>query len=220
MITLLVSVALADQCSWISAQNAAAALEHLGPGREWLAFCEPCGDAEPVLGKVGRATVATVDGGRFRQVSIDGNPVDLAYTYVHAGNDAGFTNLAALVGCPATGVTRRVSWPPDSAHADRLASWLGTYDRPLTRLKISQYFDDPNGLAIQIDHPTEHPSMAATVVLASYVDVDADPLAFATPFGACRVTLVRATGGVELRPDASCAGLLDAIAGTYRKIGP
>ncbi|MEQ1564694.1 MAG: hypothetical protein ABMA64_03565 [Myxococcota bacterium] len=212
--------AQADQCAWITKAQADAAVRRLTPGSEWLPWCEPCGDAIPARAKkVGRATASPVDSGGFWEVSIDGAPVDLAYTYVHDGADKGFTNLALLSDCPATGVTRRTPWPPTTEHADRLASWLGTYQQPLVRLKITQYYDDPNGLAIQIDTPTEHPSQAATLTLMSYADIDADPVTFATPLGGCKVRLDRAPTGVVLHPGPACAGLLDGIAGPYRKVG-
>lgn len=216
--------ARADQCAWIPEATAKKALTFLQPGQEWLALCEPCGETVtnpgPKLRRIGKAVIQATGDPKYREIAIDGEAVDLAYTYVHAqGDKTGFTNLALLADCPASGVTRRLPWPPNNAHAEKLAGWFGTYDHPLTRLKITQYYDDPNGLAIQIDYPTEHPSQAATFVLTSYADVDADPPAFATPFGKCRVSLARDATGVVLRPDAACGGLLDAIAGSYRKIG-
>ena len=220
LLTLWLAVpASADQCAWVSKANADAALEHLAPGAEWLSFCEPCGDTKPALKRVGRATAAPA-GGRFFEVSIDGQPVDLAYTFVHTTGDTGFTNLAKLVDCPATGVSRRIAWPPTTERADRLRSWFGTYRSALTQVTIAQYFDDPNGLSVRIDHPTEHPSGAATVELSSYVDIDGDPIAFSTPFGGCRVRLLKAEGGIELRPETACDGLLDGIAGVHRRVGP
>jgi hypothetical protein len=212
------SVAHADQCSWVTKANADAALEHLAEGSEWLSYCEPCGDAAPDHRTVGAATAAPVDD-RFWQVSVDGKPIDLAYTFVRASaDDPFFSNLARLVDCEASMVSRKVTWPPTTQQSDRLASWIGTYSGPKTRLKITQFFDDPNGLAIQLDHPTEHDSGAAELEIVSYVDIDGDPLSFATALGTCRVVLARARGGVTLTPQASCAGLLDAIAGTYSRI--
>lgn len=221
MLVWAMATARADQCAWISEANARAALEHLRPGAEWLSFCEPCGDKEPVLGVVHAATSAQVDGGGAREVSVDGSPIDLAYTYVHTPNDpGGFTNLAKLVGCPASGVTRRVTFPLAGDPADRLTPWFGTYDHALTRLKISRYFDHPNGLAVQLDFPTEHPSMAATLVLESYADVDQDPVRFATPFPGCSVKLARSADGVILTPSEGCGALLSPMSGSYRRIGP
>jgi hypothetical protein len=212
------SVAHADQCSWVSRANAEAAVEHLKPGADWLAFCEPCGDTTPDKHTVGEATAAPVND-RFWQVSIDGQPVDLAYTYVKESAGAAFyTNLAKLVDCQASMVSRRVTWPPTSQQADRLKGWIGTYSGQKTRLKVTQFFDDPNGLEIQLDHPTEHDSGAATMELVSYVDIDGDPLSFATPMGDCRVVLGKAEGGVKLTPTRACGGLMDAIAGVYTRI--
>lgn len=219
VVALVAMTAWADQCAWISKANAEAAVERLTPGSEWLAYCEPCGDKKPVLGHVGRATAGPADDHHFFQVDVDGAEVDLAYTYVHAPGDKAFTNLATLVGCPASSVTRRIPWPMPGVPVDRLAPWIGVYERPLVHLTITQYFDDPNGLAIQIDTPTEHPSMAATVQLQSYVNVDNPQTSFATALGSCRVRILKAQGGVELRPDAACGGLLAGIAGVYARVG-
>lgn len=211
-------VARADQCAWIEEKHAKAALAHLKEGSEWAELCEPCGETRAEVHRVGRATAEPVDGGRYWEVQIDGRGVDLAYTYVHDGGDTGFTNLAKLVGCPATSVTRRIPAPSDGGLTDRLEPWLGTYQHGSTRMHVGRFFDDPNGLRIQLDHPTEHDAHAATFVIEAYADVSADPIVFVGPFLGCTVRVLRAPQqGLQLAPDPACGVFGQTIAGTYRR---
>ncbi len=96
--------------------------------------------------------------------------------------------------------------------------WLGIYPTDLSRVRIRQFLSDPNILEIQLEHPTEHSSGAATFELMSTADIDADPVTFATPFGDCTVALSRTDTGVAPNPTGACGAALNGIAGAYRKI--
>ena len=101
--------ARADQCMALKSQEQATqAVAHLPAGSEWVSFCEPCGDAPPVLRNVGSSSSSFTSGSKAKYwtVSVDGNEIDLAYVFVRDGNAAGgFTNLASLVGCSTTSVS-------------------------------------------------------------------------------------------------------------------
>ena len=217
MILLLATSAFADQCAWNKESHAAAGLEHLPPGAEYVSFCEPCDDAAPVVARVGRSAVTNVSGD-YWEVSVDGKGIDLAYTFVKASpSDAWYTNLAKLVGCPASGVSRKVTVEgAPSGQASRLKDWFGTYDGHNARVRISQYYDDPRGLLVEFEFPMEHPSMSSTVQLSSYVDIDGDPLTFKTPFKGCTVRLEKATAGVRLTP-LGCGEVGAVLGGDYAR---
>lgn len=213
----MVATARADQCAWIEERQARAALEHLREGAQWAELCEPCGETVAKVHKVGKATASQVDGS-YWEVRVDGQGVDLAYTYVHVGGDTGYTNLASLVGCPASGVTRRIPAPSDGPPLDRLEPWLGTYQHGATRLVLGRFFDDPNGLQVQLDHPTEHEAHATTLVLTAYADATADPVTFASPFPGCSVRVLRAPQrAVQLVPDAGCGAFGQTVSGVYAR---
>jgi hypothetical protein len=115
---VLASVALlsarparADQCQWLDdASIARRAIRELRSHPELVQFCEPCGDTAP--GEPRRANqvaMRTLDG--HREVSIDGETVDLAYVYVKMSGHL-YRNLAMLAGCAATGVSPRLRVDP------------------------------------------------------------------------------------------------------------
>lgn len=102
------SLAQADQCAYISEQEANNALSQLKPNSTVAYFCELCGDkdfqeAEDVIVK--KLSVQEVDAENKQwEISINGKGIDLAYTYLHTGQSH-YINLARLAGCEADSVT-------------------------------------------------------------------------------------------------------------------
>jgi hypothetical protein len=110
LFTLVASVAFADQCAWIAPAQAEKAIPVL-KGKRVIEWCEPCNEKKPPKTKVKKASVVTVrpvasEG--LAEVLVNEKPVDLAYLFVEDG--AAFVNVASLVGCPATDVSKRVVW--------------------------------------------------------------------------------------------------------------
>jgi hypothetical protein len=105
--------ARADQCAWIEPEIAQASVKYLTPGATYALLCEPCGDKAPVAKVVGSApTVASTSSPPLVEVSVDGQPIDLAYVFVRAKpGDASLTNLAKLAKCPTTGVSKSIPAP-------------------------------------------------------------------------------------------------------------
>lgn len=91
--------ARADQCEVVSQTVAAHAVAALARVPDIVTFCEPCGDVAP-----GAPEHVKNVGGHADHVEINGRSVDLAYTYVETSPHR-FENLAALAGCPTTGVS-------------------------------------------------------------------------------------------------------------------
>ena len=107
------TLAHADQCAWITKDQAIAGARELGKmfGSKYLDYCEPCGDTAPIAKTVKAVSFAWADGSRTDfEVKVNGQPIDLAYAYVKVDTDDDgtldtFQNLAATVGCPASDVT-------------------------------------------------------------------------------------------------------------------
>jgi hypothetical protein len=99
--------ARADQCEWLDdATIARRAARELARNPEYVAFCEPCGDAAPGVPRwAGKVSVEAVDD--HTEVVLDGDTIDLAYIYLRT-SDRQYRNLAMLAGCPATGVSPRL----------------------------------------------------------------------------------------------------------------
>lgn len=97
--------ALADQCAYVSKQQALLAISRLNVGQSAYFFCEPCGDKQPEMVKVSSLGVETVDHQSFWQVKVNGRDIDLAYTFIESGINKQAMNLAGVAGCPAQGVS-------------------------------------------------------------------------------------------------------------------
>jgi hypothetical protein len=93
--------ALADQCQAITETQAWLALKIIkGSDRTYADYCEKCGDKQPVVRRA-KTWVVKKDG-EHHTLTLNGKPVDLAYTYfpmIHGE----FWNLAKAVGCPYEG---------------------------------------------------------------------------------------------------------------------
>ncbi len=94
----------ADQCAWNDEAHAAKAEAILAKHPKVIAYCEPCGDKAPGEPAIARDVTVTTPQGAYREVSINGQPVDLAYTFVQVSSTK-YKNLAKMVGCPASGVS-------------------------------------------------------------------------------------------------------------------
>lgn len=94
----------ADQCAWNDEAHAAKAEAILAKHPKVIAYCEPCGDKAPGEPTIAREVSVATPEGSYREVSINGQPVDLAYTFVQVSSTK-YKNLAKMVGCPASGVS-------------------------------------------------------------------------------------------------------------------
>jgi hypothetical protein len=115
------AAAYADQCAVLDETTAARAVDALRRHPDIVSFCEPCGEVAPGVPDRVTRVAARPTGGGF-EVSVDGRPVDLAYTYARTSSHR-YENLAALAACPTTGVSPSLAIDDASAtgvliHAD------------------------------------------------------------------------------------------------------
>jgi hypothetical protein len=68
-------------------------------------FCQPCGDTAPQPLKITDLAAETVESENYWQVRVNGNGIDLAYSYIPLPKSNSKVNIAALVKCP----TQKVS---------------------------------------------------------------------------------------------------------------
>jgi hypothetical protein len=121
--------AFADQCAWVSRAQFNKANAILARAKQYISFCEPCGDTKPSAPKAS-AGLRGSPTGVSRLVDVQplgprGRPVkpmafDLAYTYVPSAKPGIWANLAKLAGCPAQGVSPTI----------RVAASTGAQQRP------------------------------------------------------------------------------------------
>jgi hypothetical protein len=107
-LAVLGSTARADQCEWLDDATAQKAKDVLVKSPKHLAFCEPCGDQAPGVPQRATSVEITAAEGDHAMVVVDGAPIDLAYVFVRT-DDHHYRNLAALAGCPTTGVSPSLS---------------------------------------------------------------------------------------------------------------
>lgn len=104
--TLLFALpALADQCSYISKEQALLAASRLNVGQRVYYLCEPCGEEEPRQVAIESLSAGTVDYEDYWQVQINDEGIDLAYVFIESGIGEQPINLAAASGCPASQVS-------------------------------------------------------------------------------------------------------------------
>jgi hypothetical protein len=114
-LSLFTGTARADQCAWIEGAVAQKAQTLLTSAPKFIEFCEPCGDKAPgVPQRVQGVDLHAADGALF-ELTLNGKPIDLAYTFVKT-DDTHYKNLAALAGCPATGVSRQLTIEPETTN--------------------------------------------------------------------------------------------------------
>jgi hypothetical protein len=101
----LAGIARADQCAWVSEEQAQAAAKILRAASRASDWCEPCGEHSPKPPRpVTSVEVRPAGDGQFREVVVNGEAVDLAYVFVERSTGS-FENLAKVAGCPAEGVS-------------------------------------------------------------------------------------------------------------------
>ena len=105
---LVATTAHADQCEWVGEPRPRRPPPILAKKPKVIEFCEPCGDKAPGTPFVPTTLERAAVGDGYQAVSIDGRSRDLAYTYVKTSTTH-YENLAVLAGCPAEGVSPRLT---------------------------------------------------------------------------------------------------------------
>lgn len=97
--------AFADQCAYITKQQAIAAVSRLEKGQTIYKLCEPCGEI-PQAVKINSVSAGTVGYENYWGVKVNEQNIDLAYTYINTSNNKERkVNLATLARCPAQNVS-------------------------------------------------------------------------------------------------------------------
>jgi MYXO-CTERM domain-containing protein len=111
---LVPAIAHADQCAWMTQEQAIEGAKQIavnGFGTNLLSYCEPCGDTQATAKPVKGISYNVVpDDPSYYQVKVNGNRLDLAYTYVLVDTDDDgkadtYVNAGSLAGCPVQDVT-------------------------------------------------------------------------------------------------------------------
>ena len=116
----LTNPALADQQAWVSRADADRAAVLLPVGSTMRSFCAPCGDETWTEIRVVQLDVSHTGSGGFWQVLLNGEGIDLAYTY--AQNEGRWENLALLLGLEAFDVPRFLDGDASADPAEELAA--------------------------------------------------------------------------------------------------
>lgn len=111
--------AAADQCQWVTVDQARAGAALLDGLHVMAELCEPCGQTTPTAYTFANAVSQSAGEQNFRVKVIGARAasgaektieLDLAYVYVPQG-EGPWVNLASIVGCPATGVSPTIPAP-------------------------------------------------------------------------------------------------------------
>lgn len=97
--SLVSGVAFADQCEYITTEEATRAVLLLQKGAVVGYSCGPCGEnGIQNTEVVKKAEVASINHENFSQVKINGKGVDLAYTFIQTAPNK-MVNLAKAIAC-------------------------------------------------------------------------------------------------------------------------
>ncbi len=100
--------AFADQCQALSSEQASRAALLIQSGSEIASLCQNCGEAiKNAQYSTARSVSVVKSYGDFKELSIAGETVDLAYTYLKVAPKK-YVNVALVVGCPASGVSKMI----------------------------------------------------------------------------------------------------------------
>ena len=108
-VTLLCLPALADQCSYITKEQALTAVSRLNLNDTIYLLCEPCGETIPRSTVIKSLSATTVNYQDYWQVQVNDQGIDLAYVFVNSSLDNNLINLAAISNCPARSVSTVLS---------------------------------------------------------------------------------------------------------------
>lgn len=114
--------ALADQCSFISKQQAITAISRLSLNGTIYHLCEPCGEKVAKKALIHSLGANTVDYEDCWQVQVNGKGIDLAYVFVDSKLDDQLVlvNLAIAAGCKAHGVSATVHLPKSNSENNKV----------------------------------------------------------------------------------------------------
>ncbi|MDJ0744069.1 MAG: hypothetical protein QNJ32_11975 [Xenococcaceae cyanobacterium MO_167.B27] len=103
--TLLCVPALADQCSYITKEQALTAVSRLNLNQTIYLLCEPCGEEIPKPTRIENLSIEIVNYQDYWQVKVNDRGIDLAYVFIDSGIDGNLINLAAISDCQARSVS-------------------------------------------------------------------------------------------------------------------
>ena len=106
---LLCLPVLADQCSYITKEQAIRAISRLKLNQTIYFLCEPCGEEKPQPTRITALSAETVNYQDYWQVKVNEQGIDLAYVFVNSGVDGNIINLAVIADCEATRVSSVLS---------------------------------------------------------------------------------------------------------------
>lgn len=120
VLLLLTAPAPADQQAWVSRAVADRAAALIPVGSTVRSYCAPCGDETWNAVEVAQVEVTHTGSGGYWEVELNGEGVDLAYTYVE--HDRQWHNLALLLGLEASDVPRFLDGSPGADPLEELAA--------------------------------------------------------------------------------------------------
>jgi hypothetical protein len=101
--------ALADQCAYITKEQALMAISKLNLGQTIYHLCELCGDIVPSTSKIESLSVETAGYKDYWQIKVNSKGIDLAYVFIDNYEGNKLLNLAVISNCPTRGVNEYIS---------------------------------------------------------------------------------------------------------------
>jgi len=223
VVVALSAPARADQCAWVSEPIAQGARTRLAPGTEVLFFCELCDGDTPKKDVVRTVEITKPDPGFF-EVVVNGNGIDLAYTFVKRSGNT-WDNLARLAECETSGVSSELEFPRVSSSSKETVQerYVGRYVRTDGNVSVTltkQTLHGPNWVAMSIDLISDEWGDQRGV-FKGYLHADKKPALFVTPFPGCHLFVEKlGKDTLTLTDNKKCGQIGEHLRGTYGRRSP
>lgn len=209
----LSSAARADMCAWIDKKVAQKAVETLKSAGKYLDYCELCDGAKPEEKPVKSAAMRAVEGGKYFEVTVNDQAIDLAYAFVPSKEGKNkWRNLGKASGCPTSGVSALMTFPKEANEN----SWNGTYQGKNVKLILEQPSAGPwHHIQLAIGSSDNGNDR---IEVEAQADMDGDRIRFKTPLGKCDFIVQKKNAkALTVKAATVCGPFGTTISGDYRK---
>jgi hypothetical protein len=214
------SLAQADQCAYVSIGEAEKARKILESVSEMIEYCELCTGDKPKAVRIQDVEVRRVDGAdyaKFRELYVNGAPIDLAYVFVPDGDKTNqYRNLSKMAGCKSDSVSTTITYPPEggkrSASPD--GNWAARYVRGVVGWELISAGSGP-AYQVIVEFGTEANGNDRGE-MRLWGEVKDGVLEVKTPVGTCRYTLSKSGAKLKVLAAGDCGAFGPYLAGEFR----
>lgn len=211
-------MAHADQCAYVSIDEADKARKILESVSELIEYCELCDGDKPKVARIQEVEVRRVEGGAgYRELYVNGAPIDLAYVFVPDGDKTGqYRNLSKMAGCKSDSVSVTITYPPAGGKAATSpdSDWGDRYTKGQVEWELTNVGSGP-AYQVVVEFGTEaNGNDRGEMRLGG--EVKDGLLALNSPVGTCRYTLSKSGTKLKVLSGGDCGAFGPYLSGEFK----